>query len=63
MLPDILGYRLDKGIQLLKEQGVDTHYVLIDEYNSPKNVIMGTDKRIIRADEKDGKVILIVGSF
>lgn len=63
MLPDIVGYCLEDGMVALGENGINIDDIIINEYNSPRNRIMGTDRRIIKSDEKDGKVILIVGNF
>lgn len=63
MLPDILGYKVDKGIALLRECGLNFHDVVINEYSSPKMDIIGDDRRIIKVDNRFGKIILTVCNF
>lgn len=63
MLPDILGRNVDKGIALLREYGLNSDDIVINEYSSPKMDIIGDDRRIIRVDTKLGKIILTVCNF
>jgi hypothetical protein len=63
MIPDILGYDLKDGIDLIKKSGIDDRDIFIKKYISPGKENAGNDTRILRVDMKDGKIILIVGGF
>jgi hypothetical protein len=63
MIPDILGYKLEKGIELLCKQGISPETIVIREYISPNMVILGNEKRILRASRKKGEIFLIVSNF
>lgn len=63
MIPDILGYDLKDGIDLIKKSGIDDRDIFIKQYISPGGENKGNDTRILRVDMKDGKIILIVSGF
>jgi len=63
MLPDVLGYKVSEGLSLLADSGVDPGSIVIKEYYSPKVDIIGNDVRILRINEIQGSIILIVGNF
>lgn len=63
MLPDIIGYRVEKGISLLLEAGISQNNVVIYEYSSPKMDKIGNIRRILKVDIKLGKIILTVSNF
>lgn len=63
MLPDILGYKMEEGIQKLRESGIEPDSVSIVEYYSPKLDIIGNDRRIVRVKKSDNRIILTVSNF
>lgn len=63
MLPDVLGYKMEEGIQKILESGIEPDSVSIEEYYSPKIDIIGNDKRIVRVKESDNRIILTVSNF
>lgn len=63
MLPDVLGFRIEEGIQKLRESGIEPDSVSIKEYYSPKLDIIGNDRRIVRVKKSDKRIILTVSNF
>lgn len=63
MLPDILGFSLDEGIDILHKSGFCAGDIIINEYFSPKRDIIGNTKRIVRVDNLIEKIILTVSYF
>jgi hypothetical protein len=63
MLPDILGFHIDEGIDLLVKSGINNSDISICEYYSPKEDKMGSDRRIVKTNEVSGKIILTVSYF
>lgn len=63
MIPDILGYNLEDGIKLLNRSGVKIDNIIIEEYTSPMQDIIGNDIRILKVKDCFGKITLIVSNF
>jgi len=63
MVPDILGWELDIGIEILKKHGFKGEDIIIREYTSPKKDTIGNDMRILKTDISCGKITLFVSYF
>lgn len=65
MLPDIVGYKVSDGVEILKKYGINKDDIVIDQYTSPniRGADIGSDNRVIKVKKVDGKIILIAGSF
>lgn len=63
MIPDILGFRLEEGIDMLLRSGIIKSSIVVRDYFSPKKDILGREKRVLRVDEEDGRITLIVSYF
>jgi hypothetical protein len=63
MVPDILGFRVEEGINILLKSGIKSDSIVIKDYLSPKEDILGNDRRILRVDEENERITLIVSNF
>jgi hypothetical protein len=63
MIPDILGLKLEDGIDVLVKSGIKGDDLTIKEYLSPKKDILGDDRRILRVDKENERITLIVSYF
>lgn len=63
MIPDILGFTLNDGIDLLNKSGFEQKDIVIIEYSSPKGDKIGNDRRIVRVDSRSGKILLLTCNF
>jgi hypothetical protein len=63
MLLDIVGYNIFEGIEILRKNNINNEQLVVKEYSSPRGDIIGDDKRIVRVDERCGKITLIISNF
>lgn len=58
--PDVIGFKLDEGIEALKACGLYVHTM---ETSSPKITFSASECRIINQKEKNNSVELIISYF
>lgn len=63
MLPDIIGYNINDGLYMLKQNDFSMDDVVLCEYMSPKMDIIGNDLRILKAEQNNSKIILTISYF
>jgi hypothetical protein len=63
MIPDIIGYNINDGLYMLKQNGFSLDDIVLHEYMSPKMDIIGNDLRILKAEQINSKIILTISYF
>ena len=63
MIPDIIGYNINDGLYMLKQNGFSIGDIVLHEYMSPKMDIIGNDLRILKTEQINSKIILTISYF
>ena len=63
MVPDIIGYNINDGLYMLKQNGFSIGDIVLHEYMSPKMDIIGNDLRILKTEQINSKIILTISYF
>lgn len=63
MVPDIIGYNINDGLYMLKQNGFSLGDIVLHEYMSPKMDIIGNDLRILKTEQINSKIILTISYF